>query len=440
MKNQNYNKLIRLLSEKEQTNLVISYTDLSKTIKCSHRTIRRLIQKFKKDNLLSLTFAPNDYRLRLISLNKEKTMSRLRRIPFDREEIKASLKKTSNTFFKKYGRQKRAQAEFIQIPQFVLDVINHWNSKKGLPKMVLPERQPNSIYHNPTKVLIDTVKTIKEIIAGNFFGSAKIGFVFERYEKAYTQEEIIQTIDNYYISMTDKKYAPSDKIYLATNKRNLITFLYTKYARSNMFKSLFLHYYNNPPREITERGFIDLTEPYLTQYDKDFNHWGDYWEEFQKTCKSWLKIEDKNDEKLMEIAAIKLFNHAQLHGGIFPPHKVGCPWINWSFDAMKELGEKRPRYGPSLSTLSKNWFYYDVLPYYLLGKQEDWYVDEHDPDTIFWDQEHQEKEKRPTKNLTKEEWMKLYPNMDPRQVDLYFLSEGEEPEDISHYIPDGAFD
>lgn len=88
----------------------------------------------------------------------------------------------------------------------VLAIIDYWNNSPNLPKHRTPPII-NGRVGPPTKTFSNIVRTIEQVMKGNFFNSVGLS----KYSKPYSKEEIISVIDKYKLIATSPAYLPQNK-------------------------------------------------------------------------------------------------------------------------------------------------------------------------------------------------------------------------------------
>jgi len=123
-----------------------------------------------------------------------------------------------------------------------LDVINYWNSSPGLAHHRTP-KTINGQLTSPTKVFLNAVSTVERITKGNYFNSVGLS----RYEKIYTKEELITSIDRFKLMATNPSYLPANKEYI--RRIGLNEFFYNPFA--NGVASYFIKCLEEEPKLVT---------------------------------------------------------------------------------------------------------------------------------------------------------------------------------------------
>ena len=121
----------------------------------------------------------------------------------------------------------------------IVDIITYWNSSPGLSRI----RTPFNDDSNPTKTFESVVKTVQGIMKGNYFNSVGLS----KYERVYTKEELITTIDRFKLMATNPSYLPTRKD--AIRKVGLGSFFYNPYA--NGMPSYFIKCLEEEPKYVT---------------------------------------------------------------------------------------------------------------------------------------------------------------------------------------------
>ena len=133
--------------------------------------------------------------------------------------------------------------EFEKVPRqryngVALDVINYWNSSPGLSRHRTPQ-SINGQLSEPTKTFLSVYNTVGRIMKGNYFNSVGLS----KYERVYTKEELINSIDRFKLMATNPSYLPRDKSYF--QKISLSSFFYNPYANGE--PSLFIKCLESEP-------------------------------------------------------------------------------------------------------------------------------------------------------------------------------------------------
>jgi len=124
----------------------------------------------------------------------------------------------------------------------IVDIVTYWNSSPGLSRI----RTPFNDDSNPTKTFESVVKTIQGVLKGNYFNSVGLS----KYEKVYTKEELITTIDRFKLMATNPSYLPTRKD--AIRKVGLGSFFYNPY--SNGVPSYFIKCLEEEPKHVTSNA------------------------------------------------------------------------------------------------------------------------------------------------------------------------------------------
>jgi len=124
----------------------------------------------------------------------------------------------------------------------VVDIITYWNNSPGLPH----HRTPFNDGSEPTKTFESIVKTIQDVIRGNYFNSVGLS----KYARVYTKGEIISAIDRFKLMAVNPSYLPTRKDTI--NKVGLASFFYNPYA--NGVPSYFIKCLEEEPKHVTSNA------------------------------------------------------------------------------------------------------------------------------------------------------------------------------------------
>jgi len=125
----------------------------------------------------------------------------------------------------------------LYLPNWIREIITLWNSS-GLKK----HENENAKYFK------ESVLSLKELRLGRLFENAD---VFYKYKRKFSQEEMIQSINNFALAACNPDYEPSSISYKKKLRSIYIKdFLYCPHAEKE--KSLFLYYFEKRPKLIKE--------------------------------------------------------------------------------------------------------------------------------------------------------------------------------------------
>lgn len=363
--------LLSFLIQNEEK--VFCYKELSTVFACSTWTIIQTIKKLKKKGLLVIPDSLDNRKRKLI-VPEEIKMARLRKREIitpkiDREELNSSLRRS---MYHK-DRKERSKTDYIRIDNPIMEIIQFWNSHECLQKIRVPdEKLPGNIYNNPTQTLTETVFTIRRLLSGKLLTDCTIKEI-RRKNREFTVEEVKESIKNYLLASCDTNYEPIDKQFLTVPRTPARFIENFKFARTNMYRSLFLYFLENPPKltpaararepmsvieDGKEREWVEEITTYLiTVYEKAFGK------------------EEK--QGILENAAIKLYDFAEEHGGVYVSLESGLEtWPYWVIKALEWKKEtSQGKFKVKSWTLLQDWFYQDILIPYIHYIQADHTID-----------------------------------------------------------------
>lgn len=353
----------------------LSLKKIAEVLQLKRNQVYKILCSLQEQGKLCIKKSITDKRKHYVVLQEENKMARLRKREIitpsiDREAFVSGLKKTMNR--RMYGKRKEIQ-ETIRIPDSVLEVINHWNSFDCVPKIKVPT-PVNGAYLVTTKILKQTINSLKRLLTGNFFSKIPIIELREQNQN-FTIEEVKDTITNYCKSAYSTNYLPYDKKYL--EGKRLIDVLYCERAAYLKSKSLFMYFFHNPPELMpviaaqkakTEKENIKEQKIQKVSRDKDNLEWLE--EELIRIYDKHYGIESVKERKELKEASLVLYDFAEQHGGLNDPSK----WAWYAVDALMWRKEKGGRFNAHPKTLLQDWFYNSVMLDYFVFKGLDNYL------------------------------------------------------------------
>lgn len=158
-----------------------------------------------------------------------------------REKLKGAMSKTE----KKLGRDPAGLARNREL-------IDYWNSLN---------LHPCKLHTRALKRFLNAVSKLRR---GILFADNE---TFEEYaDKAFSEEEIRMAMYRFSIAAHDVTYMPREKERF--RKTPLHVFLFNPYAQTKIMKSLFLFFFENPPKKILTDENVDLSQKLLNMYRK----------------------------------------------------------------------------------------------------------------------------------------------------------------------------
>src|SRR3990172_8006896 len=170
---------------------------------------------FERSEVKGMEVPKENLRARIVA-NKGGTLS---------EQEKVNNKKKSIPCLSKEGR----------------NIIEHWNQVSGGRLVIFPEEKKNG---EVTKIYKETVLWVERLLRGKFQAKEMIEF-----NRKFSKEEIIQSIDGFSLAALNIGYYPRDKKYL--QKKTFPAFIHDIFSLGEG-RSCFLKFLKNPPEKIED--------------------------------------------------------------------------------------------------------------------------------------------------------------------------------------------
>jgi hypothetical protein len=393
--------LLELLAK--HPNKFFSYNELCHYLQLSYRRTQRILCSLQEQGKLCIKKSKQDGRSNFITLQKETKMARLRK----REIIEPSIVEIATKGIKETMNRRKKKpkdlSSFLTIPPSILKILNYWNGLECTPNIKIPE-PINGVYPVPTETLKRTVKSLRKLIAGTFFSKVPV-IELRELNQSFTVDEIIDTIKRYCKAAYSSNYLPYNKEFLA--KKKLLDVLFYEQASYLKDKSIFMHFYHNPPNltaaiEVQKMKMEEEAEKdfKLKRTKRD--------EELLKVVTHVLterydmmfSIENEKEENDLIKASMILYDFAEAHGGI---SGYTSRWVGYVIGSLNWKKKQYRKFKVSTKVLLQDWFWNKVII--------DYFVDTEQDTDIYLPEVHGEGTIKHTEYiLSKEEAKELWPN------------------------------